>query len=1063
MLPATPPEDPLLGETLRQAVPEIIRLWEETVRQAVPPAGDVERPLLVNHLPAFLEQAADVLSSGENASALPELWTTAKIHASERADLRTYSLAQVLREFRLLSQAVRQVLEAERPLTPEARDTLDELFWRAGEAAATQFCESQQDRVSVSESRYRLLVENAPDYAMLTFDLEGRVTGWNEGAERILGWTEGEMLGRTADGIFTPEDRERGEPEKERCTARREGRAIDERWHLKRDGSRFWASGVMTLVRDDQGEPVGLAKVLRDVTEQKRVQEALQESEARYRLLLESSGEGIYGLDVEGRCTFVNPAAARMLGYEAAELIGQKMHDLIHQHPGEGQYSEAECPILGATRARRGVRLEDELFWRRDGSSFPVAYSSFPVVREGVVTGAVVTFTDVTERKRAERERERFFAVGADLLVISDYEGRFRWVSPAWERTLGWTAAELTSRPWIEFVHPEDRERTLAEAEGLRQGEGTLRFENRFRCADGTYRWLAWKTVCFPEEGRLYSGASDITERKRVEAAVIRRTERLHLLAQAAAALLSATDPHTMVRELFETVAPPLRADAYFHFMVNDAGDALRLDSCAGIPEDLATNITRLEFGQAVCGQVALQRQPHTVNHAQRSRDPRHELIQSFGIRAYCSTPLLVGERLIGTLSFASREREEFDPLDEEFIRTLADYLALAKERVRAEAEAAARAEELARANRHKDEFLAMLSHELRNPLAPILNAVQVLDQISSQEPQVARLRGIIGHQAAHMKRLIDDLLDVSRISRGKIQLQEERLNLLTVVAHAVDLSQALIDQKEHRLSVSLPPEPVRLCGDPNRLEQVLSNLLHNAAKYTEPGGEIRLSVTCEESHAVLRVADTGIGISPELLPRVFDLFTQAERGAARSEGGLGVGLTLVWNLVEAHGGTITAASPGLGRGSEFTVRLPLLAEGEPPRPERAPRASRSRRGAARVLIVDDNREAAETLEELLTLHGHEVATAYDGSSALAQVREFRPEVVLLDIGLPGKDGYQVAAELRGEPASESALIVALTGYGSAEDLRRSRAAGFNHHLVKPVDLAELQRLIDSR
>lgn len=372
-------------------------------------------------------------------------------------------------------------------------------------------------------------------------------------------------------------------------------------------------------------------------------------------------------------------------------------------------------------------------------------------------------------------------------------------------------------------------------------------------------------------------------------------------------------------------------------------------------------------------------------------------------------------------------------------------------------------AEALQQADRRKDEFLSMLSHELRNPLAPIYNAVQILAVRGHQPEEVERLREMIERQLGQMVRLVDDLLDISRITRGKIQLRKAPVDLAQVVSMAIEISRPLVEERGHELTVTLPETPLRVYADATRLAQVLSNLLNNAAKYTEAAGRIDLIAGQLEGEVCLCVRDTGIGIAPEMLPRVFDLFLQAESSPDRSQGGLGVGLTLVRQLVELHGGTVEARSEGLGRGTEMMVRLAALPE---PALASAPDSSGSRlpeSGAGeqlKILVVDDNKDSAESLAALLMLSGHEARTAYDGLSALEEAQTFLPDVMLLDIGLPKLDGYEVAHRLREDPERNRMMLLAMTGYGQEEDRRRTRDAGFDHHLVKPVDLDKLRELL---
>ncbi len=372
------------------------------------------------------------------------------------------------------------------------------------------------------------------------------------------------------------------------------------------------------------------------------------------------------------------------------------------------------------------------------------------------------------------------------------------------------------------------------------------------------------------------------------------------------------------------------------------------------------------------------------------------------------------------------------------------------------------RAEEaLAEANRRKDEFLAMLAHELRNPLAPIMNAAQLLKREGAGNATLEQAHGIIERQLARIVRIVDDLLDVSRITRGKIQLKRERVTLQTVIANAVEASRSFIESRKHVLTVSVPQEAVWLEADPVRMEQVLVNLLSNAAKYTEPGGKIDLTAERQGNECVSRVKDTGIGIAAEMLPRVFDLFVQADQSLDRSQGGLGIGLTLVKQLVAMHGGTVEARSEGVGDGSEFILHLPVVPETMGLKPQDAPIATGRKSQPWRILIVDDNTDTAESLAMLLRLSGHETRVAHTGQSGLQLAVAEKPDVVLLDIGLPGMDGYQVAKRIREHQELDQTRLIAISGYGQDTDRERSAKAGFNHHLVKPVDPARLQALLD--
>jgi signal transduction histidine kinase len=380
----------------------------------------------------------------------------------------------------------------------------------------------------------------------------------------------------------------------------------------------------------------------------------------------------------------------------------------------------------------------------------------------------------------------------------------------------------------------------------------------------------------------------------------------------------------------------------------------------------------------------------------------------------------------------------------------------------------------LKEADRHKDEFLAMLAHELRNPLAPIYNAVQLMRRKSVDDPQLVWSRDVIERQTMHLSRLVDDLLDVSRITRGKINLTKELLDIANLISRAVETTHPLIVERAHDLVIDIPDEPLQVLGDPTRLTQALGNVLSNAAKYTERGGRIKVRVSREGPEVLIRVSDNGEGIPADLLPVIFNLFTQLDRTSGHAQGGLGIGLALVRKLVEMHGGSVTAHSEGAGRGSEFTIRLPFQSATEQIAEVPELHANGSSSGGVatgtqetgdrvkrRILLADDNNDALESLATLLELGGHDVVTASNGALALECAERHRPEVMLLDIGMPLLDGYEVARRIRVQPWGRQITLVALTGWGQDSDRRRSREAGFDTHLVKPLDMDKLMDLLE--
>jgi signal transduction histidine kinase len=522
-------------------------------------------------------------------------------------------------------------------------------------------------------------------------------------------------------------------------------------------------------------------------------------------------------------------------------------------------------------------------------------------------------------------------------------------------------------------------------------------------------------------------------------------TQRSNFLAQASRALSGSLDVRVGMHRLLELLVPELACRA----------TVTVLDEVLHCAADCET-------GKRVFRDEALEHLPAHCQAAMTQalgRSTTVALPAPFFGRAM---PLLVGERVLGALLIVS----DTDDRDWSMLEDLTMSAAMAFENARLyrtlEAEIDERRQaqtKLQLSNQRKDEFLAMLSHELRNPLAPIRNAIEVIRRVVPSEPTLEWANDVMDRQIKHLTRLVEELLDVARISQGKIVLQMEPVDLQAVITQSIEIVRPFMEGRRHTLTHRLPASPVWMRGDFARLLQIVSNLLNNAAKYTEEGGVIQLTLSVENGHAEIAVIDDGIGIEADLLPNVFDLFEQGKRSLDRSQGGLGVGLTLVQRLVQLHGGEVRAISLGAGQGSEFRVRLPCLVEVNAPQAE-APAVSEEPALGCRVLVVDDNIDAAESTAMFLKLTGHEVKTVGDGPQALACAPVYAPEVVVLDIGLPGMDGYEVAARLRQLPQTANALLIALTGYGQESDKARAQAAGFNAHLVKPTDPGTLADLI---
>ena len=559
----------------------------------------------------------------------------------------------------------------------------------------------------------------------------------------------------------------------------------------------------------------------------------------------------------------------------------------------------------------------------------------------------------------------------------------------------------------------------------------------------------------FQMQQRTRLMAEDRVARARAEAARVaaeETTRRSNFLARASHELGASLDLEQGMRRLLELVVPQMADRA-----------ALVVDAEAEAPVIFTRAEERGKLQTRSCG--GYPELPDGLRNALQ-RVVREGLPLEGETICY---PLRVGDRTLGALALASGSSPDLMPQDLVTLQELVSraaialdnarlYSSLQREIVRSrQAE-----EELQDANRRKDEFLAMLSHELRNPLAPIRNAVEVIRRVAPPDPKLTMAREVVDRQVTLLARLVEELLDVSRISQGKIALRKEPIDLARIIAHAVETARPLIDARTQNLSVSVPAAPCWLSADFARLSQVVANLLNNASKYTGEGGRIEVTAAAEEGEATIEVRDNGSGIDPQLLPKVFDLFVQGERALDRGQGGLGIGLTLVKRLVELHQGRVEVQSEGPGKGSTFRVCLPCISAVEPQLPKSIPVATRGTEVyGRRVLVVDDNVDAAESTAAFLRLEGHEVKAVHDGLQALASLKVFDPHVVVLDIGLPGLDGYAVARQLRERGDTSHVLLIALTGYGQKEDRQRAADSGFDYHFVKPADPREIQAAIE--
>jgi PAS domain S-box-containing protein len=637
-------------------------------------------------------------------------------------------------------------------------------------------------------------------------------------------------------------------------------------------------------------------------------------------------------------------------------------------------------------------------------------------------------FEERLEQENARlKESEGRFRTVTSLAPVGIFQtdaiGNCLFVNERWCEMAGLTPEQAQGQGWVDALHREDRQRVAHEWTEAAQAGREFSSEYCFQTPQGKTTWLHGNAVSLRNDAGKVTGyigtVTDITERRRTEVA-LRESERLYR------AIGESIDYGVWV---CDPQGRNIYASASFLRLVG-----LTQEQCSEFgwgsvlhPDDAERTLDAWKECVRTGG-------PWDIEHRFRGVDGGWHPILARGVPVRDESGEITAWAGIN--------------LDISRLKHVEDELRVA--------------------DRRKDEFLATLAHELRNPLAPICNSLQILKLPQVDAAAAQQTREMIERQVQHLVRLVDDLLDVSRVMRGKIELRKESVELASVIARAVETAQPLIEAQAHRLEIDLPTESLRLDADPVRLAQVVGNLLTNAAKYTEANGRIWLTAERVGVQVALKVRDTGIGIGPDMLPHVFDLFVQADHASTKAQGGLGIGLTLVKNLVEMHGGTVEAHSGGLGNGCEFIVRLPLMGGEQPQLHDKRSgelQHQPARPSGYRLLVIDDNQDAAVSLAMLLKLQGHEVRVAHSGSAALQMMKGYAPDLVFLDIGMPGMDGYEVARRMRQMPGLEKVVLAALTGWGQEEDRRRTAEAGFNHHLVKPPEpkvlegvLAELKR-----
>ena len=802
----------------------------------------------------------------------------------------------------------------------------------------------------------------------------------------------------------------------------------------------------------------------------------LAEERERYRVTLSSIGDAVLVTDAKGTVTYMNAVAQALTGWRE-DGVGQPVTTvfrIVNEHTRE----PVEGPVARVLREGAIVGLANHtILIGRDGHERPIDDSGAPVrTGDGTIAGVVLVFRDVEERRGSERALEdserRYRAlidVSPQAVWTADSDGRWTFVNPWWTELTGLSSEESSGEGWTRAIAPASRERALAAWTAARAGSDSYEVEVPVvRAADQSLRWLLFQAHRTGPESGAPPGWTGVaidmhdahTARESLAHGLERQrlvSERLRRLAAAAVTINASHSLDSLLHVLVEearTIIPSHQSlgavtttgnwdDAISATSFSDRYGTFRSVKMrpAGLTvySDCLTKAIRLNEDQRVA-QAGWKR----YADAQLPGPPR---------RGYLCAPLVTrGGATMGVIELSDRLDGDFDEDDEATLVQLAGVGSVAIENSRL-------FEALHEADQRKDEFLAMLAHELRNPLAPIRNSLYLLQVKAGNDPALEQTAQLMARQVEHMARLVDDLLDVSRITRGKIALTLEPTDVGTILSRAVEASQPNIDARHQSLTLSPPETPLQVNVDLTRIAQVVTNLLNNAAKFTPEHGHITLTAARDGGSVSIAVTDDGEGIAPAALQTIFDLFVQSDRAVDSTHGGLGIGLTLVKRLTEMHGGTVTAYSEGQGRGSRFVVRLPL--EARKPEAPRVAAPAVSSASPLRVLVVDDNRDSTDSLAMLLGALGHQVRTAYDGRQALALLEAEPSDLVILDIGLPGMSGYDVVRTIRETPSMASVVAVALTGYGSDDDRKRAVAAGFDHHLVKPVDLGRLQQLVD--
>jgi PAS domain S-box-containing protein len=940
-----------------------------------------------------------------------------------------------------------------------------------------------------SRTRFQEMVEFAPD-AIVVANQEGRIALVNSQTEKLFGYRRDELLGQSVDTLTTgrsesvsvvrrdAQDEPGADPYGGDLGASEQFESV----LVDRAGREFQAE--ITRRRIETKDGILVMSVIREIGERGRIVGALREIEDRYRRVAETTTDVILAAGEDGRVLFVNSSVEKVFGYKAVEVIGNELTRFMPDFMSRLSEASRKGAEKGQRRAARsGVELKG---LRKGGKeiSVEVTFGEYTADGKRVFTGVV---RDVTERKRAEAARgsaetryQELFDNANDVIYTCDLEGRFTSLNLKAERLIGYKREELLKTDIGQIVASEHLKlvrQTIADM--VANNTDTPPYEIEIICKDGRRLPVEINTRLIYENGRpvgIQGIARDMSERKRDERIRQRLSRQAALRADVSDILTSGEITlRQSLQKCAEAIVTHLDAALARIWLLNDKEQTLDLQASAGIYTRIHGAHTRVPVGKFKIGLIAEEKTPSLTNDlANDSRVGDQEWARREGLVSFAGYPLLMGDRLIGVIAMFAKHRLEPDMLNS--LEAVADKVVQSVQRRWIEEQRAAflEREQAARrlaedASRLKDDFLAMISHELRAPLTAILGWAQMLRSGALDRASAERALLTIERNAKSQAHLVGDLLDASRIATGKLTLENRPVELMSIVEAAVDAVRPSVEAKSLRMQIVLEPWVGPFNGDQERLRQVVWNLLSNAIKFTPQGGLIEVRLERLEGKALLIVSDTGQGIDPEYLPYVFDRFSQMDNSSKRRQGGLGLGLAIVKHIVELHGGAIYAYSRGEGQGSDFMITLPLatqIVEGEASelwaaRPDDEGAQTRAGKlGGVRVLVVDDEHDTREILSVMLTRYGAEIRTAGSAAEAMEVFGQWRPDVLVSDIGMPVEDGYVLIGKIRALPPENGADVpaIALTAYASAQDKKNALAAGFQRHLAKPVEPVALAK-----